>query len=58
MGTLKPLRHRTDMRRRTGLLAIALTAALLAAGAPARAAEECSFSTGGAFDISGGRATY
>ena len=40
MGTLKPRRHTAEMRRRTGLLAIALAAALLAAGAPARAAEE------------------
>jgi hypothetical protein len=40
MGTLKPARHTAEMPRRTGLLAIALVGALLAAGAPARAADE------------------
>jgi hypothetical protein len=40
MGTLKPRRQRAEMRRRTGLLAIALAGALLGGGAPARAAEE------------------
>src|SRR5205085_6419752 len=40
MGTLKPLRHAAEMPRRTGLLAVAFVGALLAAGAPARAADQ------------------